>query len=94
MNGGSITNNTMSGSSGAGVVNCGRVVMNKGLISKNSITNGSGRGAGVHNGPAVSNTNYKKPVFEMLGGEISENTTTGSGGGISNSGCHMYHYKW
>ena len=86
MNGGSITNNTISGSSGAGVVNCGTVVMNKGLISKNSITDGDGGGAGVHNGPAVLNTNYKKPVFEMLGGEISENTTTtkGSGGGISN----------
>ena len=86
MNGGSITNNTISGSSGAGVVNCGKVVMNKGLISKNSITNGSGRGAGVHNGPAVLNANYQKPVFEMQGGEISENTTTtkGSGGGISN----------
>ena len=84
MNGGSITNNTMSGSSGAGVVNCGTVVMNKGLISKNSITDGSGRGAGVHNGPAVLNANYQKPVFEMQGGEISENTTTGSGGGISN----------
>ena len=86
MNGGSITNNTISGSSGAGVVNCGTVVMNKGLISKNSITDGDGGGAGVHNGPAVLNTNYKKPVFEMRGGEISENTTTtkGSGGGISN----------
>ncbi|MFR6537633.1 MAG: hypothetical protein ACLUP2_06205 [Lachnospiraceae bacterium] len=86
MNGGSITNNTMSGYSGAGVVNCGTVVMNKGLISKNSITDGDGGGAGVHNGPAVLNTNYKKPVFEMRGGEISENTTTtkGSGGGISN----------
>ncbi len=86
MNGGSITNNTISGSSGAGVVNCGKVVMNKGLISKNSITDGDGGGAGVHNGPAVLNTNYKKPVFEMRGGEISENTTTtkGSGGGISN----------
>ena len=86
MNGGSITNNTMSGSSGAGVVNCGTVVMNKGLISKNSITGGDGGGAGVHNGPAVLNTNYNKPVFEMRGGEISENTTTtkGSGGGISN----------
>ena len=84
MNGGSITNNTISGSSGAGVVNCGTVVMNKGLISKNSITDGDG--AGVYNGPAVLNTNYKKPVFEMQGGEISENTTTtkGSGGGISN----------
>ena len=84
MNGGSITNNTISGSSGAGVVNCGKVVMNKGLISKNSITDGDGGGAGVHNGPAVLNKNYKKPVFEMRGGEISENTTTGSGGGISN----------
>ena len=86
MNGGSITNNTISGSSGAGVVNCGTVVMNKGLLSKNSITDGDGGGAGVHNGPAVLNTNYKKPVFEMRGGEISENTTTtkGSGGGISN----------
>ena len=86
MNGGSITNNTISGSSGAGVVNCGTVVMNKGLISKNSITDGDGGGAGVHNGPAVLNKNYKKPVFEMRGGEISENTTTtkGSGGGISN----------
>lgn len=86
MNGGSITNNTMSGSSGAGVVNCGTVVMNKGLISKNSITGGDGGGAGVHNGPAVINAKYQKPVFEMRGGEISENTTTtaGSGGGISN----------
>ena len=86
MNGGSITNNTISGSSGAGVVNCGTVVMNKGLISKNSITDGDGGGAGVHNGPAVLNTNYNKPEFEMRGGEISENTTTtkGSGGGISN----------
>ena len=86
MNGGSITNNTISGSSGAGVVNCGTVVMNKGLISKNSITDGDGGGAGVHNGPAVINANYQKPVFEMRGGEISENTTTtkGSGGGISN----------
>ena len=86
MNGGSITNNTISGSSGAGVMNCGTVVMNKGLISKNSITDGDGGGAGVHNGPAVLNTNYNKPVFEMRGGEISENTTTtkGSGGGISN----------
>lgn len=84
MNGGSITNNTMSGSSGAGVMNCGTFVMNKGLISKNSITDGDGGGAGVHNGPTVINTNYKKPVFEMRGGEISENTTTGSGGGISN----------
>lgn len=84
MNGGSITNNTISGSSGAGVVNCGKVVMNKGLISKNSITDGDG--AGVYNGPAVINANYQKPVFEMRGGEISENTTTtkGSGGGISN----------
>ena len=84
MNGGSITNNTISGSSGAGVVNCGTVVMNKGLISKNSITDGDG--AGVYNGPAVINANYQKPVFEMRGGEISENTTTtkGSGGGISN----------
>ena len=86
MNGGSITNNTMPGSSGAGVVNCGTVVMNKGLISKNSITGGDGGGAGVHNGPAVINAKYQKPVFEMRGGEISENTTTtaGSGGGISN----------
>ncbi len=86
MNGGSITNNTISSSSGAGVVNCGTVVMNKGLISKNSITDGDGGGAGVHNGPAVINAHYQKPVFEMRGGEISENTTTtkGSGGGISN----------
>ena len=82
MNGGSITNNTISGSSGAGVVNCGTVVMNKGLISKNSITDGDG--AGVYNGPAVINANYQKPVFDMRGGEISENTTTGGGGGISN----------
>ena len=86
MNGGSITNNTMSGYSGAGVMNCGTVVMNKGLISKNSITDGDGGGAGVHNGPVVINAKYQKPVFEMQGGEISENTTTtkGSGGGISN----------
>ena len=86
MNGGSITNNTMSGYSGAGVMNCGTVVMNKGLISKNSITDGDGGGAGVHNGPVVINAKYQKPVFELQGGEISENTTTtkGSGGGISN----------
>lgn len=54
------------------------------MICKNSITDGDG--AGVYNGPAVINANYQKPVFEMRGGEISENTTTtkGSGGGISN----------
>ncbi len=85
MNGGSITNNTMSGSRGAGVMNCGTVVMNKGLISENSITSGDGGGAGVHNGPAVINAKYQKPVFNMRGGEISGNVVKKAyGGGVEN----------
>ncbi|MDR0321198.1 MAG: hypothetical protein LBI28_06820, partial [Treponema sp.] len=73
MNGGGISDNTVTGGSGGGVCvkNSGIFTMNGGVISGNNAINGGGGGVYVEN----------HGIFTMNGGEISTNTAKGNNGG-------------
>jgi hypothetical protein len=89
MEGGEISGNTASGSGGGGVHNRGTFSMNSGKITgntsgSNAIGGSNGRGGGVY---IISSGGFDAR-FTMGDGEISGNTTlgTGQGGGVYMSG--------
>lgn len=78
LEGGNITDNTAKANGGGVYVDNGKVTMNGGTISGN---NGGNVGGGVYVNTQAAEKNGKEAVFEMNGGEISNNTAT-SGGGV------------
>ena len=78
MNGGTIKNNTTSGSGGGIVVASADMIMNGGEISGNTASNGSGGGIALWK----ASENDIGSTFTLKNGQIINNTASYRGGGI------------
>lgn len=83
LNGGTISNHTISSGNGAGVLvkAGGAFNMNGGSVSNNTAPNGGG--VSVEGTPATETTEAVLATFNLSGGSISSNTATTNGGGVA-----------